>query len=172
MDGLRKVPDNVPQREMMTEHRKTMTGVPDPFGTHDSFGAHNNARLREFLDRFGFDYEFKSATECYTSGQFDETLLQILERYDAITGVIKPTLGEERRATYSPFLPVCPKTGRVLLAKIVETKTDAGTVVYEDEDGSLSKRRLPAGTANSSGRPIGPCVGPLCRSITRCPAKI
>ena len=146
MDGLRKVPDNVPQQEMMAEHLgKPLTSVPDPFGTHDSFGAHNNARLQAFLEAFGFDYEFKSATECYTSGQFDETLLQILERYDAITGVIKPTLGEERRATYSPFLPVCPKTGRVLLAKIVETKTDAGTVVYEDEDGSLVETPVTGG---------------------------
>ena len=98
-----------------------------------------------FLDAFGFDYEFKSATECYTSGQFDATLLHILERHDAITGVIKPTLGEERRETYSPFLPVCPKTGRVLLAKIVETKPDAGTVVYEEEDGSLVETLVTGG---------------------------
>jgi len=146
MDGLRKVPDNVPEQDMMAEHLgKPLTSVPDPFGTHDSFGAHNNARLQAFLDAFGFDYEFKSATECYTSGQFDETLLQILERHDAITGVIKPTLGEERRETYSPFLPVCPKTGRVLLAKIVETKPDAGTVVYEDEDGSLVETPVTGG---------------------------
>ena len=146
MDGLRKVPDNVPEQDMMAEHLgKPLTSVPDPFGTHDSFGAHNNARLQAFLDAFGFDYEFKSATECYTSGQFDETLLQILERHDAITGVIKPTLGEERRETYSPFLPVCGKTGRVLLAKIVETKPDAGTVVYEDEDGSLVETPVTGG---------------------------
>ena len=146
MDGMRKVPDNVPQQEMMAEHLgKPLTSVPDPFGTHDSFGAHNNARLQAFLDAFGFDYEFKSATECYTSGMFDETLLKILERHDAITGVIKPTLGEERRETYSPFLPVCPKTGRVLLAKIVETRTDAGTVVYEDEDGSLVETPVTGG---------------------------
>jgi len=146
MDGLRKVPDNVPEQDMMAEHLgKPLTSVPDPFGTHDSFGAHNNARLQAFLDAFGFDYEFKSATECYTSGQFDETLLQILECHDAITGVIKPTLGEERRETYSPFLPVCPKTGRVLLAKIVETKPDAGTVVYEDEDGSLVETPVTGG---------------------------
>ena len=146
MDGLRKVPDNVPEQDMMAEHLgKPLTSVPDPFGTHDSFGAHNNARLQAFLDAFGFDYEFKSATECYTSGQFDETLLQILECHDAITGVIKPTLGEERRETYSPFLPVCPKTGRVLLAKIVETRPDAGTVVYEDEDGSLVETPVTGG---------------------------
>ena len=113
MDGLRKVPDNVPQQEMMAEHLgKPLTSVPDPFGTHESFGHHNNARLQAFLDRFGFDYDFKSATDCYKSGMFDNTLLDILRLHDRITGVIKPTLGEARRETYSPFLPVCEKTGR------------------------------------------------------------
>ena len=90
MDGLRKVPDNVPNQEMMAEHLgKPLTSVPDPFDTHDSFGAHNNARLKEFLDTFGFDYEFKSATECYKSGEFDETLLKILERYDPVISTIR-----------------------------------------------------------------------------------
>ncbi|MEK9644270.1 MAG: lysine--tRNA ligase [Alphaproteobacteria bacterium] len=146
MDGLRKVPDNVPQQEMMTEHiGKPLTSVPDPFGTHDSFGAHNNARLRDFLDTFGFEYEFQSATECYTSGRFDATLLDILRLHEDITAIIKPTLGAERRETYSPFLPVCPRTGRVLLAKIVETKPDSGTVVYEDEDGSLVETPVTGG---------------------------
>ncbi len=94
MDGLRKVPDNVPKQEMMVEHLgKPLTSVPDPFDTHDSFGAHNNARLQEFLDTFGFDYEFKSATECYKSGAFDETLLKVLERYDPVISTILPTLG-------------------------------------------------------------------------------
>ncbi len=146
MDGLRKVPDNVPQREMMAEHLgKPLTSVPDPFGSHESFGAHNNARLKVFLDTFGFDYEFKSATECYKTGQFDETLLQILEHHDAINDIIKPTLREERRATYSPFLPVCPKTGRVLLAKIVETNPDSGTIIYEDEDDFLVETPVTGG---------------------------
>ena len=135
MDGLRKVPDNVPNQELIAGHLgKPLTQVPDPFGTHDSFGAHNNARLRGFLDSFGFDYEFKSATECYKSGQFDEALLAVLREYDRVIEVILPTLGPERRATYSPFLPICPKTGIVLQVPILERDVDAGTVVYADPD--------------------------------------
>src|SRR5579885_1536730 len=104
MDGLRKVPDNVPNQEMLARHLgKPLTAVPDPFGSHESFGAHNNARLRAFLDAFGFDYEFKSATECYRSGIFDETLRAVLRHYDEVMAVVLPTLGPERRATYSPF---------------------------------------------------------------------
>lgn len=137
MDGLRKVPDNVPNREMLTEHLgKPLTVVPDPFGTHESFGHHNNARLRSFLDEFGFSYEFVSSTECYKSGRFDTALLRVLERFDAVINVILPTLGSERKATYSPFLPVCPKTGRVLQVPVIERNVEAGTIVYEDEDGS------------------------------------
>ncbi len=136
MDGLRKVPDNIPNKEMVAEHLgKPLTEVPDPFGTHDSFGAHNNARLRAFLDEFGFDYEFMSSTECYKAGQFDETLLKLLQDYERVINVILPTLGPERRATYSPFLPICPKTGVVMQVPIVERNVDAGTVVYEDDDG-------------------------------------
>ncbi|MEC8288196.1 MAG: lysine--tRNA ligase, partial [Pseudomonadota bacterium] len=146
MDGLRKVPDNVPKQEMMVEHLgKPLTSVPDPFDTHDSFGAHNNARLQEFLDTFGFDYEFKSATECYKSGACDETLLKVLERYDPVIGTILPTLGEERRATYSPFLPICQKTGRVLQVPVVETNAEAGTIVYRDGDGSLVETPVTGG---------------------------
>ncbi len=138
MDGLRKAPDNVPNRDMMAEHLgKPLTGVPDPFGTHESFGHHNNARLRAFLDDFGFDHEFVSATECYRSGRFDEMLIRVLERYDEIMGVVLPALGPERRATYSPFLPVCPDTGRVLQAPIEHRDADAGTVAYRDEAGRL-----------------------------------
>ena len=137
MDGLRKVPGNVPNADMLTEHLgKPLTRVPDPFGTHESFGHHNNARLRSFLDEFGFEYEFVSSTECYTSGRFDAALLKVLERYDAVINVILPTLGAERRATYSPFLPVCPKTGRVLQVPVIERNVDAGTIVYEGEDGT------------------------------------
>jgi lysyl-tRNA synthetase class 1 len=106
MDGLRKVPDNVPNKEMLAEHLgKPLTQVPDPFGEHPSFGQHNNARLKAFLDTFGFDYEFLSATECYVSGRFDVTLLKVLENYDAIRDVILPTLGPERRAPKNPDLP-------------------------------------------------------------------
>lgn len=135
MDGLRKVPDNIPNREMVAEHLgKPLTRIPDPFGTHESFGHHNNARLRGFLDSFGFEYEFQSATECYTSGRFDEALLQVLRHYDDVINVVLPTLGEERRQTYSPFLPVCPRTGRVLQAKVIKTDVDAGTIVYVDPE--------------------------------------
>ena len=121
MDGLRKVPDNVPNREMLAAHlNQPLTRVPDPFGTHDSFGAHNNAELRRFLDAFGFAYEFRSATECYRSGVFDATLLKMLAHHDEVADVVLPTLGEERRATYSPILPISPKTGRVLQVPLAE----------------------------------------------------
>lgn len=137
MDGLRKVPDNIPNKELIEEHvGKPLTSIPDPFGTHESFGHHNNDRLKGFLDSFGFDYEFKSATECYTSGEFDAALLRVLQEYDKVINVILPTLGPERRATYSPFLPVCPKTGVVLQVPIIARNVDAGTIVYQDEDGA------------------------------------
>ena len=146
MDGLRKVPDNVPQQEMMNTHLgKPLTVIPDPFGTHESFGHHNNARLQAFLDAFGFEYEFKSSTECYNAGLFDPVLVRVLERYDAIINVILPTLGEERRATYSPFLPVCTKTGRVLQVPVLERNVDAGTIVYQDEDGTKVETPITGG---------------------------
>ncbi len=135
MDGLRKVPDNVPNQEMLAGYlNKPLTRVPDPFGTHESFGHHNNDRLRGFLDSFGFEYEFYSATECYTSGLFDDALMQVLRNYDAVMAVVLPTLGPERRATYSPFLPVCPRTGIVLQEPIVDRDVEAGTVSYDDPE--------------------------------------
>ena len=140
MDGLRKVPGNVPNPDMLEAHLgKPLTAVPDPFATHESFGHHNNARLCAFLDQFGFDYEFQSSTECYASGRFDPTLLKVLECYDQVVEVILPTLGPERRATYSPFLPICPKTGRVLQAPVIARDPDAGTITYRDEDGSTTE---------------------------------
>ncbi len=135
MDGLRKVPDNIPNKEMMAEHLgRPLTSVPDPFGTHESFGHHNNARLRSFLDHFGFDYTFQSATESYRGGAFDAVLLRLLDSYDAVMKVMLPTLGEERRATYAPFLPLCPRTGRVLQVPLLETRPADGTVVYADPE--------------------------------------
>ncbi|MGC6516595.1 MAG: lysine--tRNA ligase [Candidatus Puniceispirillaceae bacterium] len=135
MDGLRKVPDNVPNREMLSDYiDQPLTKVPDPFGDHPSFGEHNNARLCAFLDSFGFDYEFMSATTEYKSGRMDSALLDILKHYEAVRDIILPTLGEERRKTYSPFLPICPTTGRVLQAKVIATNPDAGTISYEDPD--------------------------------------
>ena len=136
MDALRKVPDNIPERAMVEQHLgKSLTQIPDPFGTHESFGAHNNARLRAFLDDFGFDYTFKSASEAYRSGEFDGALMDALRHYDEIMRIILPTLGAERQATYSPFLPLCPKTGCVLQVPITARDEDAGTVSYVDEDG-------------------------------------
>ena len=147
MDGLRKVPDNIPNREMVAKHLgKPLTQVPDPFGEHPSFGQHNNARLRAFLDAFAFDYEFLSATECYTSGRFDSTLLKVLEHYDAIKDVILPTLGPERRATYSPFLPISPTTGQVLQVPIIDRDVAAGAILYNDPDtGKLTQVAVTGG---------------------------
>ncbi|HYE00442.1 MAG TPA: lysine--tRNA ligase [Alphaproteobacteria bacterium] len=137
MDGLRKVPDNVPNRDMLREHlHKPLTRVPDPFGQYESFGHHNNAMLRRFLDGFGFEYEFQSSTDWYGSGRFDAALLRVLERYDEVMAVMLPTLGEERQQSYSPFLPISPKTGRVLQVPILERNVDAGTIVFADEDGT------------------------------------
>jgi lysyl-tRNA synthetase, class I len=143
MDGLRKVPDNVPNKEMLAQHLgKPLTRVPDPFGTHPSFGAHNNARLRTFLDTFGFDYEFASSTDYYTSGRFDAALLRVLERLEQVMAIMLPSLREERAASYSPFLPICPRTGAVLYVPIVEHDVKAGTISYDDPD-SNQRVRLP-----------------------------
>ncbi len=135
MDGLRKVPDNVPNRDLLTQHLgKPLTQIPDPFGSHDSFGAHNNARLRAFLDSFGFEYEFASSTEYYAAGRFDAALIRVLECYDEVMAVILPTLGPERRATYSPILPIHPKAGRVMQVPMEQRDAAAGTVVWRDPD--------------------------------------
>lgn len=135
MDGLRKVPDNVPNKDMLTEDLgKPLTKVRDPFGTHPSFGEHNNARLRAFLDTFGFDYEFLSATACYTSGRFDQALLQVLTNFDKVMAIMLPSLREERAQTYSPFLPICPRTGIVLQVPVIAHDAKAGTITYEDPD--------------------------------------
>lgn len=136
MDGLRKVPDNIPNKEMVTQHlHKPLTSIPDPYGTHESFGHNMNARLRAFLDAFGFNYEFMSATECYKSGKFDATLLKLLEHFDDVMNIILPTLREERSQSYSPFLPVCADTGKVLQLPIVARDVKAGTITYVNESG-------------------------------------
>ena len=137
MDGLRKVPDNVPNPELLAANLgKPLSRIPDPFGTHDSFAAHNNATLRSFLDRFGFDYEFISSTDVYMAGGFDDALKQVLRHWDEILGVMLPTLREERRLTYSPVLPVSPTTGRVLQVPVTVVDADAGTIAFTDEDGT------------------------------------
>ncbi len=136
MDGLRKVPDNVPNGDLLRPHLgKPLTRIPDPFGTHPSFGAHNNARLRAFLDAFGFDYGFASSTDFYGSGRFDAALLRMAALHDAVRDVILPTLGPERRATYSPFLPVHPETGVVMQVPMEEVRAETGTLVWKDGDG-------------------------------------
>ena len=135
MDGLRKVPDNVPNKEMLTGFLgRPLTRIPDPFGTHDSFGAHNNARLRAFLDSFGFDYEFASSTEYYASGRFDAALRRMLECHDEVVAVILPTLGAERQATYSPVLPIHPKTGIVMQVPMEKVDPVAATVMWRDPE--------------------------------------
>ena len=138
MDGMRKIPDNVPDKSFLEPHlHKPLTVVPNPFGgDYESFGHHNNAMLRRFLDTFGFDYEFASATDYYKSGKFDAILLRAAERYDDIMAVMLPTLGEERQATYSPFLPISPTTGRVLYVPMKKVDAKAGTITFGDEDGT------------------------------------
>jgi lysyl-tRNA synthetase class 1 len=129
------VPDNIPNGDKLTPHlEKPLTAVPDPFGEYDSFAAHNNARLQAFLDSFEFDYEFVSATQRYQSGGFDATLLKVLENYEAVQNIILPTLGEDRRKTYSPFLPICPETGRVLMVAIEPVDVAAGVIAYTHPD--------------------------------------
>ncbi|MCT4557821.1 MAG: lysine--tRNA ligase [Pelagimonas sp.] len=136
LDGMRKVPGNLPNQEMLSEHlQKPLTSVPDPFGTHESFGHHNNAMLRRFLDTFGFEYEFYSATEFYGSGQFDEVLKRAVEKYDDIMAIMLKSLREERRQTYSIFLPIHPETGRVLYVPMKKVCAQTHTVTFDDEDG-------------------------------------
>ncbi|MCC5955411.1 MAG: lysine--tRNA ligase [Natronohydrobacter sp.] len=136
VDGMRKVPDNVPDPVALREHlQKPLTSVPDPFGKFESFGHHNNAMLRRFLDTFGFQYEFISATEFYKSGQFDEILLRAAERYDALMEVMLASLREERQQTYSIFLPIHPETGRVLYVPMKHVDGEKGEITFDDEDG-------------------------------------
>jgi lysyl-tRNA synthetase class 1 len=154
MDGLRKIPDNLPNREMLeADLGKPVTSVRDPYGEYESFGAHNNARMRAFLDGFGFDYTFMSSTETYKSGRLDKVLLRILECFDAIQAIMLPTLGEERRATYSPFLPISPKSGRVLQAPTLERSVERGTITFADEDGTLTEVPVTGGHVKLQWRP-------------------
>ncbi|KUR76149.1 lysine--tRNA ligase [Novosphingobium sp. Fuku2-ISO-50] len=146
MDGLRKVPDNVPNKDLLTANLgKPLTRIPDPFGTHESFAHHNNAKLRQFLDRFGFDYEFVSASDRYNSSAFDEALKNVLRHYDEIMAIMLPTLREERRKTYSPVLPVSPTTGAVLQVPIEVVDADAGLVRFTDADGSVIEQSILGG---------------------------
>ena len=154
LDGMRKVPGNVPQQDMLKEHMHIpLTVVPDPFGTHESFGHHNNAMLRRFLDTFGFEYEFYSAREFYRSGQFDEVLLRACEKYDEIMAVMLKSLREERRQTYSIFLPIHPETGRVLYVPMKEVNATDGTITFDDEDGTEMTLPVTGGNVKLQWKP-------------------
>ena len=148
MDGLRKVPDNVPNQGLLTAHLgRPLSRIPDPFDKYESFAHHNNAMLREFLDRFGFDYEFVSASDRYNSGAFDDALRNVLRHFDAIQAIMLPTLREERRKTYSPVLPVSPKTGHVLQVPIAVVDAENGIVRFEDMDGAVIEQSILGGRA-------------------------
>ena len=154
MDGLRKVPDNVPNQEMLREHiGKPLTSIPDPFGTHENYAAHNNARLCAFLDSFGFEYEFKSSTAAYKAGEFDEMLLRILKNYDKIQAIMLPTLGEERQQTYSPFLPLDAETGKILQAKVTKIDAAKGTINYINESGKEVEIPVTGGNTKLQWKP-------------------
>lgn len=154
LDGMRKIPGNVPNAEGLQEHlQKPLTSVPDPFGKYESFGHHNNAMLRRFLDTFGFEYEFYSATEFYRSGQFDKILLRAAEKYDAIMEVMLASLREERRKTYSIFLPIHPQTGRVLYVPIKSVNADEGTITFDDEDGTEMTLPVTGGNVKLQWKP-------------------
>ena len=143
LDGMRKVPGNVPDPEALAEHlQKPLTSVPDPFGTHDSFGAHNNAMLRRFLDTFGFEYEFISATEFYGSGRFDEVLLRAAREYDKVMAIMLKSLRDERRQTYSIFLPIHPESGRVLYVPMKQVNAAEGTITFDLFNSLFSLSRL------------------------------
>ena len=154
MDGFRKVPENLPNKDMLGAHlHKSLTKVPDPFGTHESFAHHNNNKLREFLDHFGFDYEFKSATKSYCTGEFDAALCRMLEVYDKVMSIMLPTLGEERRKTYSPFLPICPETDHVLQVPVLETNPSANTIIYLRADGKKIETEVTGGKCKLQWKP-------------------
>ena len=153
MDGLRAVPDNIPNAAMVETHlQRPLTAIPDPFGTAESYGAHMNQRLRSFLDGLGFEYTFVSATECYRSGRFNEVLLRLLERHQAVRQVVLPSLGPERRETYSPILPICPETGRVLQVPLLATDPAAGTITYRNEAGRVVEQPVTDGQAKLQWR--------------------
>ncbi|MFQ8433211.1 lysine--tRNA ligase [Amaricoccus sp. W119] len=154
LDGMRKVPENVPNQEMLRENlQRPLTSVPDPFGEFESFGHHNNAMLRRFLDTFGFQYDFVSATEFYRSGQFDTVLRRAAERYDAIMEIMLASLREERQKTYSIFLPISPTTGRVLYVPLKDVNAADGTITFDDEDGTETTLPVTGGNVKLQWKP-------------------
>ncbi len=155
MDGMRKIPDTIPNKSDYINYMDLpLTKIPDPFGTHRSFGDNMNSRLCGFLDSFGFDYEFQSATDCYSKGVFNDKLKLALEKYEEIMDVMLPTLGEERRKTYSIFLPVCPKTGRVLQVPIIDKDIENGIIAYRDpEEGNIVHTKVTDGHCKLQWKP-------------------
>ena len=172
MDGMRKVPDNVPNREMLVKYLgMPLTSVPDPYGTHESYGRNMNARLCAFLDNFGFEYDFRSATDMYKSGIYDAALLRVLANYDKVMAVMLPTLGDERQQTYSPFLPISPRSGKVLLAKVTSHDAAKGTITYVEEDGSEETVPVTGGRCKLQWKPDSECVGRRSELTMRCTAR-
>ncbi len=154
MDGMRKVPDIIPNSSDYLKYiGLPLTNIPDPFGMHESYGHNMNARLRAFLDGFGFEYEFLSATDCYKNGTFDEMLIKCLHHYEDIMNIMLPTLGEERQKTYSPFLPVCPETGHVLQVPIIEYDKNQGTITYKNETGNIITSLVTGGKSKLQWKP-------------------
>ena len=155
MDGMRRIPDNIPNQKMLEPYlAKPLSDVPNPFGSdHKSFAGHNNAKLQEFLGEFGFAYEFASATEYYKNGRFDETLKLAAEKYDEIMEVMLPTLGEERQATYSPFLPISPNTGNVLYVPTKNVDKKKGVITFDDEDGKEVTVSVTGGNVKMQWKP-------------------
>ena len=154
LDGMRKVPDNVPNQDLLRQYLNfPLTKVPDPFGEAASFGDYNNSMLQRFLDGFGFEYEFFSASQVYRSGRFDTALLRLLHCYDQVMDIMLPTLGDERRASYSPFLPICPETGHVLQVPTIATDPEAGTLTYRREDGKEITTEVTGGKCKLQWKP-------------------
>ena len=138
MDGLRKVPDNVPNKELLNQNlHKPLTSIPDPFKRDNSYGDHNNEMLKKFLDRFKFQYNFKSSTSLYKSGYFNSALQTVFENYQNIMDIIIPTLGKERQTTYSPFLPICPETGVVLEIPVLEILKERSKIIFDNNGKKL-----------------------------------
>ena len=169
MDGLRKVPDTIPNPEKFLEFcppKKaneedpdviggvSLTAIPDPFGTHESFGAHMNNRLQTFLDQYGFSYEFKSATECYKGGVFDDALRLVVKHHEEIANIVKPTLSEKRRVHYSPILPIDPETHRPLQVDIEIVDAEAGIIRYQNplKEGAWQETPVTGGNAKLQWR--------------------
>ena len=175
MDGLRKVPDNIPNKDMVAQHLgKPLTKVPDPFGTHDSFAAHNNARLRAFLDQFGFEYEFMSSTACYTSGRFDAALLKVLERFEAVMNIMLPSLREERaRILFAVPADLAAHRHRAAGSRRRARRQSRHHHLRRSRyQGTRHHARSPAGAASCNGSRIGRCAGSRSASTTKWPARI